>query len=347
MAEPTAPDERPENDWIAAHAFYHDPLDPMLVEAVAPLVAELRERDLAEDWFFLRYWDGGPHLRFRVLPPASAYAETRELIRDRFERFLGEHPSTTGVEPADYQRSAERIARWEGQSDYAEPRPNNTVEFWPYVRERHRYGHGLAMTAVERHFTESSRLAIRLLAGPNGALDAGQRFTAAYSMLVLAWLSYRDDPAWRSAWAEMDTYVPIGGETDQDELERRWQAQRSTLCTLTGRLRAVVERAEAGAGTGDLADWARSIARLKQTLTAEAAAGRFEPPARAWEGAGPIEPGTAVSVLPVVDICAHLFCNRLGLSLADESYLRVLAMRAVRETEGETHAVAGDSRLLP
>ncbi|MDA2812304.1 thiopeptide-type bacteriocin biosynthesis protein [Nocardiopsis sp. RSe5-2] len=336
--------EHTEADWLAAHVFYHDRLDPLLVEAVAPLVAELRERDLASEWFFLRYWDGGPHLRFRVLPrDASARAEVGELVRGRFERYLAERPAADRVEPTEYQRSAARIAGWEGLEAYAELRPNNSVEFRPYVRERHRFGTGAAMAAVERHFAESSRLALRLLAG---GLDDDQRFTAAYSLLVLAWLGFRDDPAWRSAWAEMDTRIPIGGELDQAELERRWQRQRSTLTALTGRLRAVAGRQ----GRGDLAEWTGSVDRLKRVLTAEAAAGRFTPPARAWEGAGPLPPGTPASVLPVIDICAHLFCNRIGLSLADESYVRVLAMRAVRDTEGEEgerHAVAGDPRPLP
>jgi hypothetical protein len=32
-------------------------------------------------------------------------------------------------------------------------------------------------------------------------------------------------------------------------------------------------------------------------------------------------------VLPVLDICAHLMCNRLGISMLAESYLRYLAVR--------------------
>jgi hypothetical protein len=33
-------------------------------------------------------------------------------------------------------------------------------------------------------------------------------------------------------------------------------------------------------------------------------------------------------VLPVLDMCAHLLCNRLGVSMLEESYLRYLATRA-------------------
>jgi hypothetical protein len=47
-------------------------------------------------------------------------------------------------------------------------------------------------------------------------------------------------------------------------------------------------------------------------------------------GGGPAEVITADSptpVLPVLDICAHLLCNRLGISMLEESYLRYLAVR--------------------
>jgi Lantibiotic biosynthesis dehydratase C-term len=35
----------------------------------------------------------------------------------------------------------------------------------------------------------------------------------------------------------------------------------------------------------------------------------------------------AVRAPAVVDTCVHLFCNRLGVSLPDEGYLRYLAAR--------------------
>ncbi|MBB4934488.1 hypothetical protein F4561_005308 [Lipingzhangella halophila] len=333
--------ERPEAEWLAAHVFYHEHLDPMITDLIGPLVTELTGSGLADEYFFLRYWDGGPHLRFRVLPPdASALGQARDLVRSRVRGFLDAHPATTAVGAAEYQRSAERIARLENEPGYSPMRPNNSVAFLPYRRERHRYGYGAAATAVERHFTESSRLALRLLGSDP---DAGQRFTAAYSMLTLAWLAGTDGPAARFGSAEEPH--TRAGVPDTTELERLWQDQRATLCALTGQLRAVA--VTGNTHSGDLADWVRSIGRLRRVLDEEAAAGRFEPPLPR----GAVRAGPAPPSLPVVDICAHLYCNRIGLSLADEGYVRALATRAIRETEtgkeGGAHAVARDSRLLP
>lgn len=344
--------ERPETDWISVHVFYHDQLDPLLTRVVGPLTEELRRRELADEYFFLRYWDGGGHLRFRVLPTDSSAHDgpVRDLVEHRFRRFLAEYPASGTIDADSYARSASAISRWERVPGFSPLRPNNSLEFIPYRRERERYGYGAAVRAVERHFTESSRLALELL---RAAPDSGQRFTAAYSMLVLAWLSYLDDPAWDTSWADVaarpgsDPASSSGfGGLDPAEFEQRWSGQRDTLCDLTRRLRALAMRS---GGSGNLADWLASVAELKRVLTLEATAGRFTPPARGWDGAGAAPRGSALSVLPVVDICAHLFCNRIGLSLTEESYVRLLAMRAIRETEeeGNAHAVAGDSRLLP
>ena len=38
-------------------------------------------------------------------------------------------------------------------------------------------------------------------------------------------------------------------------------------------------------------------------------------------------------MLPVLDICAHLLCNRLGLTVGQEAYVRDMAVRAVHELE--------------
>ncbi|MDT0303591.1 lantibiotic dehydratase C-terminal domain-containing protein [Streptomonospora wellingtoniae] len=340
-AEPgTRGTERRETEWLAAHVFYHAPLEPVITDVISPLVTELTGLGLADEYFFLRYWDSGPHLRFRVLPPdGPSRHRSRTLVERRIRRFLDTRPAATTIDEAEYRRTAEPIARLENEPGYSPLRPNNSVAFLPYRRERLRYGYGAAITAVERHFTESSRIALGLLAsGP----DPDQRFTAAFSMLTLAWLCGTDDPAARLGGAgKARTNV---GALDAGELERLWHDQRDTLCTLIESLRAVVARSDA-LGSGDLADWVRSLDRLRRVLDAEAAAGRYVPPTPGGAGGAPA--GPAPASLPAMDICAHLFCNRIGLSLAGESYVRALAMRAIRETETETgggpRAVAGDS----
>jgi thiopeptide-type bacteriocin biosynthesis protein len=69
-----------DGKWVSLHVFYSGDADPMMVEAVRPLVARLREDGLIEAWFFIKYWKGGPHLRLRFKPVS---AEVREEVTTR------------------------------------------------------------------------------------------------------------------------------------------------------------------------------------------------------------------------------------------------------------------------
>ena len=66
------------------------------------------------------------------------------------------------------------------------------------------------------------------------------------------------------------------------------------------------------AGDQALAAWGKSVVSLRDALG--------DPSAR---------------VLPVLDVCAHLACNRLGVSLVEECSLRYLASRALAAIAGE------------
>jgi hypothetical protein len=313
-----------EPAWVSAHAFYHGNLDDLLAMAVAPLVAELAREGLAANWFFLRYWDGGPHLRLRVLPtrPAGS-AEVTELIRRRFSHFFLHHPAAEQMTQQAYARIAPSLARWEQLDTYqVELRPSQTLAFIGYRREHHRYGHGTAIEAVERHFGESSKIALRVL---TVGVSLDQRITAACAMLLLTWFSCQPDPAQLAQWLA----------DDPRQLRESEKATPQTV-DLARRMRALSALASTSTRTGTLVDWARSVSALRDCLAAEIASGAFDAPRRGWEGPSAIRgtdpPSRAAAVL---DICAHLICNRLGLPLATESALRAQAVAAVNELAGE------------
>src|SRR5262249_32933433 len=156
----------------------------LLSDVVAPLVADLATAGMAEDYFFLRYWDGGPHLRLRVRPYMRAdRADVERLVCARFEAYLRRSPSPQTLSAEQYVRTAGHLARMEGVASHTErPYPNNTVLPVPYHREHDRFGHGAAMDAVERHFVESSRIALRAV---RLGASVEQRTAAVCAMLLL------------------------------------------------------------------------------------------------------------------------------------------------------------------
>lgn len=52
--------------WVSFHLFSSDPLDEMLRTAVAPFVDAVLADGCASSFFFIRYGEGGPHVRLRL-----------------------------------------------------------------------------------------------------------------------------------------------------------------------------------------------------------------------------------------------------------------------------------------
>jgi thiopeptide-type bacteriocin biosynthesis protein len=302
-----------ESYWVSAHIFYHEPLDPLLTGLVGPLVDELAAAGLVEDYFFLRYWDGGNHLRLRLLPVAGGEAgkdAVRRLVEKRATAFLRDRPAADLLAQGKYEYSeyAAWAAQLENLTEYL-PRayPNNTVAFIRYQREYERYTHA-AIEAVERHFVESSRIALRLL---RAGLSAGRRDTAAFSILLLSWLC-----AGIGGEHLARTVAAFGRRRDA---EQRFARQAGTLGQLALRMRARAAQGAHGTGGGALDAWLHSVTRLRDTL-----------------GSTPLMPS-------IIDTCAHLAGNRLGVTLPEEGYLRYLAARTLIEDpapEGQRHAMA-------
>jgi thiopeptide-type bacteriocin biosynthesis protein len=71
--------------WIAGH-LHHPDLDRVVRRFVRPLVADLQAAGRLTGFFFIRYGQGGPHVRLRLRPRPGA----EPLVTDRMERFARE-----------------------------------------------------------------------------------------------------------------------------------------------------------------------------------------------------------------------------------------------------------------
>ena len=302
-------------DWVSAHLFYHGDTNALLVDLVAPLTEEMASRGLAQQFFFLRYWDGGPHVRLRVLPnERESVDEIRDHIALRCGEYFRRHSAPDLVSQEEYAASAVRLGRWENIAPVERMYPNNSVEFVPYVPEYHRYGTGASLDAIERHFADSSRIALDLL---GAGLSPEKRDTAGFSLTVLTWFLCGVDPVGLSSH-HGDTSLGSWLTSLADEqptavnLEDSYRRQRDRLGTITEQMRAVADRFPRLPETGSIARWAWSIARTWETMAEKIASSERHD--RAWL---------------VLDRCIHLMCNRLGVTTSGEYMLRYLAARAM------------------
>lgn len=145
----------PGDEWLTCKLYI--PLaehDDWLTGPIAQLIASLKQQQVIDGWFFIRYRDeGGAHLRLRL--HASDPARIR-LLMPAINHW---------VKPLHVAGSLRHLS------------------FATYEREIERYGGDGGIEKAEALFREDSELALRLLSG--GAQDS----TQAYPKVVLAALS--------------------------------------------------------------------------------------------------------------------------------------------------------------
>ncbi|GAA2267731.1 hypothetical protein GCM10010145_47760 [Streptomyces ruber] len=326
---PLDPEAVRGTDWVCAHIFYDTDQDVLLTDCVRPLVAELTAEGLVQRYFFLRYWEGGPHVRLRLLPTRTAgRAAVEARTAQRVGEFLARTPAADVVDRSRFTQVAAGLAGLEGRSGHDDVvRPNNSVEFLPYEREHADYGHGAAIAAVERHFSESSRLALSVVAA--GA-TVEQRALLAFD-LVVGVFALCDEV--RDQWARNGgPPLPFGSGPEASDVAERHLAQRDRL-----RARAqLVWRTAHGPDTGrqdQRAYWLASVRRLRETLHTLEETGGFT---SEWADSPLAEPlGLSATKHPATSLvllrCAHLVNNRLGLTLWQENQLRFLVGRVLAE----------------
>lgn len=88
--------------WRALHIYLHRPMeqvDQVIKSCVAPLAAGLIADGKATSWFFIRYWEGGPHLRLRLADADDATLDQAiRTIRD----FLSGLPAVEQLDPDEF-----------------------------------------------------------------------------------------------------------------------------------------------------------------------------------------------------------------------------------------------------
>ncbi|MEU4232918.1 lantibiotic dehydratase C-terminal domain-containing protein [Nonomuraea sp. NPDC026600] len=311
--------------WISAHLFHAGPPDTLVERVVAPLVAEL-DGEL-DGFFFLHYWEGGPHLRLRVKPVDGACAgRIRDLIEGRAVAYFAGHPSVRGFRTGQYQELAARYARAEDLTGYDERlHPNDAVEFIAYVPEHRAYGEDACIAAVEEHFTDSSRLALGLLATRP---DRGRRAAAGLAALTLTVAACLPDERVLASRLRAGIRFP-------PDVEQAFQRDRDRLLRQARRLWGMSREAEpaggmpdAGEPTGGMpAAWAASLRTLRDRLT-ELHAVPSDVATPAGSLARLLRP-EAAAVPYILLRCSHLLNNRLGIIPAAEERLILLTLRVM------------------
>lgn len=298
--------------WVGIHVYYHEQQDRLLRDGVMPLVTSLMHDQLVRDYFFVRHWRGGPHVRLRLRAKPCRAAPLRDLARRHIVEFLRSHPSAASMDEATFHRIAAVLTAVEREpAGVGEFRPDNHVEFAAY-RPDHGWT-GEPGRAVERHFAESSDITLGVIA------DGGSRDGIALAMMLVGTAACV--PEGSSLKRHVDTAsrewndIVFGTRRPrwESEFAHRYERHRHQIVPLVASLSGP------GSGKGSAGDnpmlrrWGASVSRLATAL-AQTDAPR-------------------VPVDRTLAYCRHLHSNRLGLSVQHEAYLLFALSRAVSEFE--------------
>ncbi|HFU7088725.1 TPA: thiopeptide-type bacteriocin biosynthesis protein [Bacillus cereus] len=139
--------------WTSKHIFIHDYklVDVFLKEKLLSLI----NRCALDKWFFIRYWQGGPHIRLRYkikeLQVKHVFEkELEDTLRDFQLEYQNEKFSEVSYD--------DRVVQLEGVKDL-KVYPNFSIQDILYVPEVARYGGEEAVSFSEELFSYSSELA--------------------------------------------------------------------------------------------------------------------------------------------------------------------------------------------
>ncbi|MFJ8622152.1 thiopeptide-type bacteriocin biosynthesis protein [Kitasatospora sp. NPDC093550] len=289
-------DQLPTTRWHSLHLALPlpaDEADAFLTADLAPLLDGLPDTD----WFFIRYGEGGPHLRIRLRsqgPPPAALAADLTRLATRRTPLDGPWTSRHG--------------------EVTEVR---------YEPETERYGGPALLPIAEEVFTHSTRTAVHALhalaAVPDSrlplALDLAHTTAHALGLDELAasrWLR-RHAASWR--W--VTEYRALPGAAVHTRVNTVFARQRQALAARARALRAALD---AGTAPPWLGDWAARVAEAAARMRTAAAAAAPETDASerlSWVWASQL----------------HMLFNRLGVGPDEERAVCRLAARTLLETD--------------
>ena len=329
--------ERKENsEWLAGFIYYGEPLDKVITDAVIPFVRQTMEYDWIDSFFFIRYWERGPHVRLRFLgDPQKLETQLKPAYQEYFGQYFKENPSTR-QEPQYADDVAEDL-KWF---------PNDSVQFIEYEPETERYGGPECLKVSEEHFLFSSETIFELMEESEEEWGYDRAMGAAIQMhLSMAFGLGMDRKEmvgffdkYFSRWLPRAYYFFEQDISREELAERRkstleafnqtYEAQKENLTGFFRQILALLDE-------GDIEDtwlekWVNGAKQTRSKLDALMEAGTYEHTKYYEfdeEGEYTIEQQKRWSLF---DSFVHMTNNRLGILNRDEAYLAFIVSETLK-----------------
>lgn len=323
--------------WLSAYLYYNEPWEKLLAGAVKPFAEEMKYTGLVDQFFFIRYWEKGPHIRIRFKGDHDKLSkEVKPAIDHIFEHYYLQYPSRR-IDPEWMSAVADEY-KWF---------PDNSIQYIGYEPETDRYGGEHAISIAEEQFEYSSDAVLSIIE-ENEAWDYDAAMGAAIQMhLAFAYaLGMSFDEAkqfyahtfrsWlpRAYNGYYDTTIPKEEQEKRQQLtlkafESTFEKQQHALVSFHSELWNALE-SESEFEEKWLGEWIAGMRIIKKKLGNVQRAGKLEilhkEFYRSLQADAPPENKERWSIY---DSYVHMTNNRLGIRNQDEGYLGYIIMRSL------------------
>ncbi|HET8643134.1 MAG TPA: lantibiotic dehydratase C-terminal domain-containing protein [Pseudonocardiaceae bacterium] len=165
--------------WHSLHVHRYSGQDEFITDGLRPVLAPLLSCGAVSRFFFLRYWQGGHHVRVRLLLADGSVAGE---VAAKLGAYLAEHPGDGGFDAERFAREAQpTMAALEGER-ISEIHPEDTILRAEYEPELAKYGGPLGVAVAEEYFARSSEIAIDAIGDIAGR--SGRRLGVGFSTML-------------------------------------------------------------------------------------------------------------------------------------------------------------------
>lgn len=157
--------------WLAAYLYYAEPWEEFLINVMKPFVDNMMKEALAEQFFFIRFWERGPHIRLRFKGETGILEnQLKPHLENYFLDYFKKRPTV--------RRDPEDMDKWQANRQWF---PNNSIQYIDYEPEVERYGGPLAILTAEKQFEISSRAVLGVIED-SGSWDYDRALGAAIQL---------------------------------------------------------------------------------------------------------------------------------------------------------------------
>lgn len=329
------------SSWLSAHLYYNEPWETFLLQGVEPFLQTALKTGIAEHYFFVRYWERGPHIRLRIKGEATAIEEVlKPNLLEHFKGYFEANPSTR-TEP-EYPPEYPEALYW---------LPNNTIHLEDYAPELDRYGGAIGVELAEQQFRLSSDIVLYYLQQQANHSEYAEQLGVAIRLHLAFAYSLGMDRLTMAAffnmvfenWLPRAIEVPVNAENRDFILQQMnetvglfedsFERQKETLTTFHDELLRDLESGfEFEAKIFN--QWISENRRLGVELTQAAVANKLAPRRDTYIFDEEIQKQCSDQEILLWNIWAdyvHMTNNRLGIFNHDEAYLAYLINRSVAQ----------------